>query len=297
MQDQMDDKQLLALVNSLISKNLEKQQRLNDLTSKANNLFRAISYQSNYVQNFKEQLRSTQNSSEGPIYFDELAQSKDSWIYFKLLSKAKDICDYHDRNAIWVSEKLSSALSDDNEIDPSQYDIQYRINKATNQLTADMAEYSEQSSSGYKKRQRYQLSKNSDLRSFRTSEDQILLNLVKEYSPKKVNWRDVTLKFNNSAREKQKPKSLMELYKRYRVLTKSKEVVWTPEEDELLKQMVQKYGTNNNWFQISMNFSNKNSYQCILQYKKHEDNNIKKGKWTPEEDKLLLESMKIHGEK
>jgi hypothetical protein len=74
----MDDKQLLAFINSLISKNLEKQQRLKDLTYKANNLFRAISYQSNYVQNFKEQLRSSQNSTEGPIYFDEGVQNKDS---------------------------------------------------------------------------------------------------------------------------------------------------------------------------------------------------------------------------
>jgi hypothetical protein len=114
---------------------------------------------------------------------------------------------------------------------------------------------------GINKRQRYQLSKNSDLRSFRTSEDQKLLNLVKEYHPNKPNWREIAHKYNDGISEKQKPKTLMELYKRYRVLTKQKEVVWTPEEDELLKKMVQKYGTNNNWFQISMNFPNKNSYQ------------------------------------
>ena len=61
--------------------------------------------------------------------------------------------------------------------------------------------------------------------------------------------------------------------------------------------MQQKYGVSNNWFQISMNFDTKNSYHCLMQYKKQTDNNIKKGKWTLSEDLQLIISYKVYGDK
>ena len=70
-------------------------------------------------------------------------------------------------------------------------------------------------------------------------------------------------------------------------------LVWTDKENERLINMVQKYGSDN-WYQISMNFNDKSSYDCSNQWK-HLDKELKKGKWTHQEDLNLSIGVKVYG--
>lgn len=92
-------------------------------------------------------------------------------------------------------------------------------------------------------------------------------------------------------------RSILELYKRYREYQGPAEIKWTQAENDRLRDMVAKHGVRNKWFQLSMNFDTKNSYNCFMQYKKLTDNRIKKGKWSLLEDLQLVISMKVIGDK
>ena len=173
------------------------------------------------------------------------------------------------------------------------------------------------------KRQRHQLNqkfKSKNKYKFNKSED-ILLQQVLEGLQEvnaKVNWKQVEAEFNNRL-QNGKPRKVLELFKRYNELKEPKEVSWTDEQNKLLESLVLKYG-DKNWFQISMNYDTKNSYQCLMQYKKLEssvlkpsdipnsiqnsdleqvDNPyiVKKGKWSLIEDIQLMISLKVFGAK
>ena len=112
----------------------------------------------------------------------------------------------------------------------------------------------------------------------------------------KINWKLLAEEFNELLGGKVQ-RTIIELYKRYHEFQQSNEIIWTEEEDQRLRNMVSKHGSKSNWFQISMNFDTKNSYNWFLQYKKLIDNNIKKGKWSLREDLQLVISMKVIGDK
>jgi len=260
MQQPMDDKQLLAIVNSCIDKNLQKQAFLKEQTEKANTLFNAISYHTNYVQQFKEEFKVTQGNFDQPIYFDQYTRSaRDGCTYYKILAKTTELWDYHEKTVLSLGrEGLSSAQSDEQSAG-AYYDLYNRGNESSDIMTDDQAKY--------KKRQRYQLTKNTANKMFSPEEDQLLEQMVVQWRLTKINWKVLTQGYNSNVQDSSKHKSTLELYKRHRELTKTNEVIWTEKEDQRLRKMIKKYGTKNNWFQISMNFDTKNSYQCIIQYK------------------------------
>ena len=80
-----------------------------------------------------------------------------------------------------------------------------------------------------------------------------------------VNWKNVETEYNKRI-SITKYRKLIELYKRYHETKATTEVQWNNDENQLLKELVLKYG-DKNWFQVSMNFDTKNSYQCLMQYK------------------------------
>ena len=73
---------------------------------------------------------------------------------------------------------------------------------------------------------------------------------------------------------------------------RTKKIKWKPEEAQLLVNLVKKYGEK--WTRIEEKIKTKSAKQCMQKYK----NMVKverKGNWTEDEDKLLLEWVRVHG--
>ncbi len=68
---------------------------------------------------------------------------------------------------------------------------------------------------------------------------------------------------------------------------------WTPEENKLLKEVVQIHGTNN-WLQISNYFEGKTSTQCFHHWMKKLNPNISRGKWLADEDIRLATAYRVY---
>ncbi|EPZ36294.1 hypothetical protein ROZALSC1DRAFT_29668 [Rozella allomycis CSF55] len=62
---------------------------------------------------------------------------------------------------------------------------------------------------------------------------------------------------------------------------------WTATEDDLLTELVHKYGPRH-WNKISMAFGYRNGKQCRERWHNHLDPKIKKGPFTTEEEELLI---------
>lgn len=157
MLEHSDDFELLKLVNSLIEKNLVKQQIVKEQNAKANSLYNAIIYQSNSIERFKHDLRTSDGQTSESIYFEKHSKgTTKGCIYYRLLAKATENL----REGLESPKSAWTPKSEDNEQESSlAYEIRHRINKASNILTAEMTEYSDISSgTAYKKRQRHQLS-------------------------------------------------------------------------------------------------------------------------------------------
>ena len=78
--------------------------------------------------------------------------------------------------------------------------------------------------------------------------------------------------------------------------------MWTKEEDEKLKGLVKKYEIKNipfrvaQWKKIAEYMTGRSPKACAARYAKFETlNDIKKGSWTPAEDKQLVNLVKKHG--
>lgn len=72
--------------------------------------------------------------------------------------------------------------------------------------------------------------------------------------------------------------------------------VWTQSEDELLKELVERLGEKK-WALISQQIGSKTSKQCRRRWMNHLNLETKKCGWSTEEDALLLEMHKEHGNK
>ncbi|KAJ8608513.1 hypothetical protein CTAYLR_005722 [Chrysophaeum taylorii] len=71
---------------------------------------------------------------------------------------------------------------------------------------------------------------------------------------------------------------------------------WTTEEDKIVKDMVLKHGAGNiKWSVIAAQLPGRIGKQCRERWFNHLDPEIKKGDWTPEEDSILFETQRIHG--
>jgi hypothetical protein len=74
---------------------------------------------------------------------------------------------------------------------------------------------------------------------------------------------------------------------------------WTPEEDQQLQALVDKYGSSK-WTQIATELRTKGSKQCRRRWKNYlcmDDAHRNVGSWTPEEDEILLQGHAQHGNK
>ncbi|OHS97384.1 Myb-like DNA-binding domain containing protein [Tritrichomonas foetus] len=69
---------------------------------------------------------------------------------------------------------------------------------------------------------------------------------------------------------------------------------FSPNEDEHLKMLVEKYGTDK-WDLISKEMKNRSFRQCKDRWNNALCDNIKKGEWTKEEDELLLQKYSEFG--
>ncbi|KAM0752978.1 hypothetical protein T439DRAFT_286847 [Meredithblackwellia eburnea MCA 4105] len=75
---------------------------------------------------------------------------------------------------------------------------------------------------------------------------------------------------------------------RWAILTKPKSVrgPWTKEEDDKLKLLVDRYGSEK-WVAIASEMNSRSGKQCRERWHNHLDPSIKKGDWTPEEEELI----------
>ncbi|EKX40752.1 hypothetical protein GUITHDRAFT_75327 [Guillardia theta CCMP2712] len=71
---------------------------------------------------------------------------------------------------------------------------------------------------------------------------------------------------------------------------------WTPEEDEEVRKLVDKHG-DKSWVLVASFLPNRTGKQIRERWHNQLDPNIMKGPWTEEEDMLIMEAQKIHGNK
>jgi myb proto-oncogene protein len=69
---------------------------------------------------------------------------------------------------------------------------------------------------------------------------------------------------------------------------------WTKEEDDILRQMVEEHGAKN-WSAIAAALPGRIGKQCRERWHNHLDPNIRKEKWSQEEDRLILLMHAQHG--
>ncbi|OHT16487.1 hypothetical protein TRFO_41821 [Tritrichomonas foetus] len=69
---------------------------------------------------------------------------------------------------------------------------------------------------------------------------------------------------------------------------------WTPDEDNLLKMLVKKEGTNN-WSLIAQSINGRTGKQCRERWLNQLRPELTKNNWTPQEDAILIHQQQIHG--
>lgn len=70
-------------------------------------------------------------------------------------------------------------------------------------------------------------------------------------------------------------------------------VKWTQEEDDRLRDAVEEYG-DQNWTRIAHEVDGKTNTQCYHRYSKVSSPDIKRGKWSKEEDFRLKFAVEIY---
>ncbi|XP_047237551.1 snRNA-activating protein complex subunit 4 isoform X2 [Girardinichthys multiradiatus] len=90
----------------------------------------------------------------------------------------------------------------------------------------------------------------------------------------------------------------LQMFQRY-VSNSLKRSSWTPEEDDQLRELVQKMRIGNfiPYTQISYFIEGREPTQLIYRWNQVLDPSLKRGPWTKEEDRLLLQAVSCHGEK
>uniref|UniRef100_A0ABM5F5W7 snRNA-activating protein complex subunit 4 isoform X2 n=1 Tax=Pogona vitticeps TaxID=103695 RepID=A0ABM5F5W7_9SAUR len=132
---------------------------------------------------------------------------------------------------------------------------------------------------------------NRDLRRSEWSpeEDQMLLRLIQEMRiGKHIPYRKIA--YYMEGRD-----SAQLLYRwTKRVDPKLKRGAWTPAEDALLLKAIKKYGERD-WYKIRAEVPGRSDVQCRDRYLHALHHDIKKGKWSPEEETRLVELTEKYG--
>lgn len=110
-------------------------------------------------------------------------------------------------------------------------------------------------------------------------EDALLKELVLKHGAK--SWKKISAHFNSRT-------DVQCLHRWQKVLNpKLVKGPWTPEEDRTLAEMVHKYGAKN-WSQVAAALSGRIGKQWRERWHNHLNPDIKRAKWTEEEDKIIL---------
>lgn len=153
---------------------------------------------------------------------------------------------------------------------------------------ADNQEYESQQSNNTQTNDDMKLSmrKSSKKRYWTQEEDELLRALVKKHGPK--NWKKISSFFTNRT-------DVQCLHRWQKVLNPSQiKGMWTKEEDEKQRNLVQHYGPKN-WSLIAKHFEGRIGKQCRERWHNHLNPDIKKDKWTEAEDNTLINAQKVYG--
>ena len=71
---------------------------------------------------------------------------------------------------------------------------------------------------------------------------------------------------------------------------------WTQEEDKLLTDLVSLYDSSPKWIEISGQIPGRTDLQCRQRWLTSLDPEIKRGSWTDEEERLLINLVSLHGD-
>lgn len=117
-------------------------------------------------------------------------------------------------------------------------------------------------------------------------EDELLISLAEKYSEK--NWKEISRQFLK--------KNSLQCFSRYkRIRPGIVKGSWKKEEDFRIMELVSKHGKS--WSKISKILSTRNGKQIRDRYINVLDPEIRKGKFTDEEDMTLIDLFKSHGPK
>ncbi|PIA15778.1 hypothetical protein COEREDRAFT_44191, partial [Coemansia reversa NRRL 1564] len=112
-------------------------------------------------------------------------------------------------------------------------------------------------------------------------EDRLLMVGVRVYGPNTESWPRIAMlvpgRTNKSCRKRWFHSLDPSLHKG----------PWTPAEDDLLRQRVAQYPSQ--WSRVAEGITGRTDDQCAKRWRESLDPEIDRGKWRPEEDRLLLE--------
>ncbi|KAI8325732.1 hypothetical protein GQ54DRAFT_254232, partial [Martensiomyces pterosporus] len=118
-------------------------------------------------------------------------------------------------------------------------------------------------------------------------EDRLLMVGVKVYGPNTESWPRIAMlvpgRTNKSCRKRWFHSLDPSLHKG----------PWTGEEDELLRERVAQFPSQ--WSRVAEGIPGRTDDQCAKRWRESLDPEIDRGKWRPEEDRLLLEKFAEFG--
>ncbi len=132
----------------------------------------------------------------------------------------------------------------------------------------------------------FQIRKIKNQKKWTREEDELLIQLAEKYNEK--HWKEISKKFNK--------KNSLQCFSRYkRIRPGIVKGSWKKEEDLRIIELVNKYGKA--WSKISKILATRNGKQIRDRFINVLDPEIKKGKFTDEEDRLLIMLFKQYGSK
>ncbi|KAJ1664120.1 hypothetical protein EV178_004406 [Coemansia sp. RSA 1646] len=118
-------------------------------------------------------------------------------------------------------------------------------------------------------------------------EDRLLMVGVRVYGPNTESWPRIAMlvpgRTNKSCRKRWFHSLDPSLHKG----------PWTQEEDDLLRERVAQYPSQ--WSRVAEGITGRTDDQCAKRWRESLDPEIERGKWTPEEDRLLLDKFAEFG--
>ncbi|KAJ2158702.1 hypothetical protein GGF46_003571 [Coemansia sp. RSA 552] len=156
-----------------------------------------------------------------------------------------------------------------------------RVLDAESMLDRPVSEYIEDVEASYSDAREQRLTFPKLRAAWTREEDRLLMVGVHVYGPNTESWPRIAMlvpgRTNKSCRKRWFHSLDPTLHKG----------PWTTEEDELLRQRVAMYPTQ--WSRVAEGITGRTDDQCAKRWRESLDPEIDRGKWRPEEDRLLLE--------